>query len=66
MPQSMATTKNPTRESPNDLLADVHDRTPVILSAEHYDRWLDPGIHALESVLALLMPYDSALIRRYP
>jgi putative SOS response-associated peptidase YedK len=66
MPQSMATTKNPTRESPNDLLADVLDRMPVILSAEHYDRWLDPGIHALESVLALLMPYDSAMMRRYP
>jgi len=52
--------------TPNDLLADVHDRMPAILPAEHYDLWLDPGIHAVEPVLALLKPYDSALMRRYP
>ena len=27
----------------NDLLAPVHPRMPVILSAENYDRWLTPG-----------------------
>jgi putative SOS response-associated peptidase YedK len=52
--------------TPNDLLADVHDRMPVILSAEHYDRWLDTGMHGLEGVLGLLKPYDPTLMRRYP
>jgi putative SOS response-associated peptidase YedK len=52
--------------TPNDLLADVHDRMPVILPAELYDRWLDPGMHGLEGVLGLLKPYDPALMRRYP
>ena len=52
--------------TPNDLLADVHDRMPVILSAEHYDRWLDPGMNGVEDVLGLLKPYDAALMRRYP
>lgn len=38
----------------NDLLADLHDRMPVILDEEDYDRWLDvkqadPG--GLQSVL---------------
>jgi putative SOS response-associated peptidase YedK len=48
------------------LLADVHDRMPVILPAELYDRWLDPGMHGLEGLLGLLKPYDPALMRRYP
>jgi putative SOS response-associated peptidase YedK len=38
---------------------------PVILSAEHYDRWLDPGMRGLEGVLGLLKPYNPALMRRY-
>jgi putative SOS response-associated peptidase YedK len=29
--------------TPNALLADVHDRMPVVLPLEHYDLWLDPG-----------------------
>src|ERR1035438_7996133 len=28
--------------TPNSLLADVHDRMPVILRQENYDLWLDP------------------------
>jgi putative SOS response-associated peptidase YedK len=52
--------------TPNDLLTDVHDRMPVILSAEHYDRWLDTEMHGLEGVLGLLKPYDPTLMRRYP
>jgi putative SOS response-associated peptidase YedK len=30
--------------SPNELCATVHDRMPVILSPNDYDRWLDPAI----------------------
>ena len=29
--------------TPNSLLADIHDRMPVILRREDYDLWLDPG-----------------------
>jgi putative SOS response-associated peptidase YedK len=39
---------------------------PVILPAELYDRWLDPGMNGVEDVLSLLKPYDAALMRRYP
>lgn len=52
--------------TPNDLLADVHDRMPVILHVDHYDRWLDPGMLDAEAVMALLRPHDASLMRRYP
>jgi len=51
---------------PNNLLADVHDRMPAILPTEHYDRWLDPGMQDVERTAALLKPYDSTLMRRFP
>jgi putative SOS response-associated peptidase YedK len=51
--------------TPNSLLADVHDRMPVILADEAYDLWLDPGFQKTDAVCALLKPYDPALMRRY-
>jgi len=50
---------------PNELLAGVHDRMPAILSAELYDRWLDPTMQDMSRVLAMLRPYDSNRMRRY-
>jgi len=47
----------PTR--PNELVAPVHDRMPVILPRELEAAWLDPELprdHAIE----LLQPYDAA------
>jgi putative SOS response-associated peptidase YedK len=29
--------------TPNALVADIHDRMPVILSPENYNVWLNPG-----------------------
>ena len=29
--------------APNELVAELHDRMPVILDPADYDRWLDPG-----------------------
>jgi putative SOS response-associated peptidase YedK len=34
--------------TPNSLLADIHDRMPVILRPENYDLWLDPGFKDLQ------------------
>ena len=36
--------------TPNSLLADVHDRMPVILRQESYDLWLDPGVKDASSL----------------
>ena len=50
---------------PNPLVAGVHDRMPVMLMPEDYDRWLDSD-RAAEEARALLKPYDEALMRAYP
>jgi len=52
--------------TPNELLADVHDRMPVILAPDCYDRWLDPSMQDAASAVALLMPFDATCMRRYP
>ena len=52
--------------TPNDLLFGVHDRMPVIMPAEHYQRWLDPVMQDMPRAISMLRPYDSTLMRRYP
>lgn len=51
--------------TPNVLLADIHDRTPVILPDDAYDLWLDPGFQKADTICDLLKPFDPALMRRY-
>jgi putative SOS response-associated peptidase YedK len=50
---------------PNSLVADVHDRMPVILSAEDYDLWLDPGVTDSTVVTDCLKPFNPKLMRKY-
>jgi len=52
--------------TPNDLLADVHDRMPAILRPEDYGRWLDPNMLDVEHAVSLLKPYDASKMRRDP
>jgi len=52
--------------TPNQLLAKVHDRMPVILPVASYDLWLDPGFRDLATATAMLKPYGSERMRRYP
>jgi putative SOS response-associated peptidase YedK len=48
----------------NSLVAEIHDRMPVIVRPEDYEVWLkSPN---LEEALATLTPYDPALMRSYP
>jgi len=51
---------------PNDLLRPIHNRMPVILAAEHYDRWLDPTTREANEVLPLLKPFSSDPMAAYP
>ncbi|HBP26281.1 MAG TPA: hypothetical protein DD618_04945 [Acholeplasmatales bacterium] len=44
----------------NDLVAKVHDRMPVILTNETARLWLDPKNSDLQSLAALLVPFDPA------
>jgi putative SOS response-associated peptidase YedK len=50
--------------APNELVRDVHDRMPVILAPDAYDRWLDSGFRRVEELQPLLKPYSGAM-RRY-
>ena len=51
--------------SANALVSDIHDRMPVILKCEDYDRWLDPGFKQVDDILDLLKPYQADSMRRY-
>lgn len=50
----------------NALVADVHDRMPVILTPENYDAWLDPGITDASRVADCLKPFDPRWMKKYP
>jgi putative SOS response-associated peptidase YedK len=50
---------------PNQLVADVHDRMPVIVPRERYAAWLDPGVE-LGEILDLLEPFPADLMAAYP
>ena len=48
------------------MTAAIHDRMPVILDADSYDLWLDPGMTNVAAASDLLKPYDARLMRCYP
>ena len=49
---------------PNPLTAAIHDRMPMILKPDDYDRWLEAGSSA-EAILGMLQPYDEADMKAY-
>ena len=44
---------------PNDVVAPIHNRMPVILQKEDEEFWLDPDVIEPERLLPLLHPYPS-------
>lgn len=44
---------------PNSLMAALHDRMPVILAPDAYDRWLDPAPQAPTDLVPLLVSYPA-------
>lgn len=50
---------------PNELVAPIHNRMPVILEPEDYDLWLNPGDKP-EQGLHLLRPYPAEKLEAYP
>ncbi|MBL9203225.1 MAG: SOS response-associated peptidase [Opitutaceae bacterium] len=45
---------------PNDLARPIHDRMPVMLVAEQFTPWLDPGLTEPASLAPILRPPDDA------
>jgi putative SOS response-associated peptidase YedK len=55
--------------SPNSIVEPIHNRMPVILKREDYQRWLDPKEQSPEQVqelTALLQAYPASEMEAYP
>jgi putative SOS response-associated peptidase YedK len=52
--------------SPNELIAPIHHRMPVILDPADEARWLDPRIDDPREVLSCLHPYPAAEMEAFP
>ncbi|WP_339319307.1 SOS response-associated peptidase [Paenibacillus sp. FSL R10-2734] len=52
--------------TPNDLMAEIHNRMPVILKPEDETEWLSRGNQDANSLMKLLKPYDQNQMRAYP
>ena len=50
----------------NELMRPIHDRMPVILDPQHFERWLDPKEQDAAVVTPLLQPFPSERMRAYP
>lgn len=51
---------------PNEMVATLHDRMPVILPPRHHELWLDPAVTSPERLGALLAPLPAAEMTAYP
>ena len=52
--------------TPNELVAEVHDRMPVILAPDAEGEWLDREETDPGAVLGLLAPYPAEVMTGYP
>ena len=51
---------------PNELIEPIHNRMPVILSADDYQHWLDPKVQTIEPLAPLLIPLPGDRMDAYP
>jgi putative SOS response-associated peptidase YedK len=51
---------------PNELIASIHNRMPVILPANSYSQWLDPAPQSPDRLNPLLLPFPSGEMEAYP
>lgn len=52
--------------APNDLMAPIHNRMPVILQRQDYGPWLDPAPRPAASLNHLIRPFPAELLEAYP
>ncbi|MCU0232434.1 MAG: SOS response-associated peptidase [Thermoanaerobaculales bacterium] len=52
--------------TPNELVAELHDRMPVILPPRHHEEWLRPGPLAPDRLTELLVPHPAAGMEAHP
>ena len=51
---------------PNDVVAHIHDRMPVILAQPQFELWLDPEISDPQQLTSLLVPFPPDQMEAFP
>ena len=51
---------------PNEFMANIHNRMPVILPRHSFSRWLEPAEQRPDQLDDLLVPYPAAEMTAYP
>ncbi|MDQ5979657.1 MAG: Abasic site processing protein [Verrucomicrobiota bacterium] len=51
---------------PNRLMADIHQRMPVILDGDRLERWLKPGPLSAGELASLCVPFDEKRMQAWP
>jgi putative SOS response-associated peptidase YedK len=51
---------------PNDLMAIIHNRMPVILHPRDYAKWLDPSPQTPDQLKPLIKPFPAEAMDAYP
>jgi putative SOS response-associated peptidase YedK len=51
---------------PNEIVARIHDRMPVVLAGEACTRWLEAGEHDSRQLAELLRPFPADQMESYP
>lgn len=51
---------------PNQAMADLHDRMPVVLADGQWERWIDPATADRSELRAMLEPSDDVRLDIYP
>jgi putative SOS response-associated peptidase YedK len=51
---------------PNEVVAPLHDRMPVILASDHFGEWLEPSPMRPDRLRELLSPCPAAGMEAYP
>lgn len=52
--------------APNEFMAEIHDRMPVILPREAESAWLDRDLQSIPELLSLLKSYPAEDMQAYP
>jgi putative SOS response-associated peptidase YedK len=50
---------------PNELMAPIHNRMPVILPEQHFEQWLDRAYKDTDHLKTLLVPYPAKEMKAY-
>ena len=51
---------------PNEMMADIHDRMPVILDPKDFTQWLDPSVQAADVICPLFRSFATGRMKAFP